>query len=445
VAETTSTRRTSGIGGKVGFAVYLIVTVVLLAELVLRGYFALQIGPRVLAYGTPWYRNAFGETRKEQLIKQYDRELVGWDKNEDTLNTVSKHNNEKGGYFKFFPNEKKYIKDIDSGEIFPVTINSHGFRGKEFSVAKPDDVIRVLTLGASSTFGFYNKDDETYPYLLEQRLNKLCHGPKRFEVINFAIPDARAEQIRSMFVAEGLALDPDVITFYEGRNDSARIRPMDFRQAHSSEASVGWLHGAWEAMTRTFVLARFVDEQVAARTQVAADQALESLRTASARASKGFIGDLEEIREVADRRHILFIVANQQANSKSWFGIPAAQRMSQKGVTYGDEVAGIEHILERGEPISGYEFNFLIHARLMRDLRAWADKYKLPFVDIIKLLDQERQHMVSWVHLDAYANHKVAGALADEILRRECPDRMTPPEQVEASHPGGSLPHTAQP
>ena len=221
------------------FAVYLIVTVALLLELALRGYFALQVGPRVLAYGTPWYRNAFGETRKEELIKQYDRELAGWDENEDTLNTVSKHNNEKGGYFKFFPNEKKYIKDIDSGKIFPVTINSHGFRGKDFSIAKPDDVIRVLTLGASSTFGFYNKDDETYPYLLEQRLNKLCHGPKRFEIINFAIPDARAEQIRSMFVAEGLALDPDVITFYEGRNDSARIRPMDFRQAHRQRSVDG--------------------------------------------------------------------------------------------------------------------------------------------------------------------------------------------------------------
>jgi hypothetical protein len=421
VGETRSARRSS-FGGRLAFAVYLVVTVALLLELSFRGYFALQVGPRVLAYGTPWYRNAFGELRKEQLLKQYDRELAGWDHNEDTLNTVSKHNNEKGGYFKFFPNEKKYIKDIDSGEIFPVTINSHGFRGKEFSVAKPDDVIRVLTLGASSTFGFYNKDDETYPYLLEQRLNKLCHGPKRFEVINFAIPDARAEQIRAMFVTEGLALDPDVITFYEGRNDSARLHPMDFRQTHNSEASTGWLHGLWNGMTRTFIVARFVDEQFAAHTRLAADDALESLRTVSDRTSKVFLQDLEEIREVAKRRNILFIVANQQANSKSWFGIPAAQRMSQKGVTYGDEVAGIEHMLKRGEPISGYEFNFLIHARLMQDLRTWAAKNKLPFVDIISLLDHERQHMVSWVHLDGYANHLVADTLADEILRDKCPE-----------------------
>jgi hypothetical protein len=414
--ETKSARRRSAFGGRAAFVVYLIVTVALLLELTLRGYFALQVGPRVLAYGTPWYRNAFGEHRKEELIKQHDRERVGWHENEYTLNTVSKHNNEKRGYFKFFPNETKFIKDIDRGKIFPVTINSHGFRGKDFSISKPDDVIRVLTLGASSTFGFFNKDDETYPYLLEQRLNQLCHGPKRFEVINFAIPDAGAFEIRAMFVAEGLALDPDVITFYEGRNDSARIRPMDFRQARS-ETSTGWLHGVWNATTSIFILARFVDEQFAAQTQVSADDALESLRNISARTSKAFLLDLDKIRKVAERSNILFIVANQQANSKSWFGIPAAQRIGQKGVTYGDEVAGIERILQRGEPISGYEFNLLIHARLMRDLRNWAEKNKLPFVDIVSLLDQERQHLVSWVHLDVYANGLVADALADEILQ----------------------------
>ena len=419
MVETTSARRRSVFGGRVAYAVYLIVMVALLLELTLRGYFALQVGPRVLAYGTPWYRNTFNEHRKEQLIQQYDRERVGWNENESTLNMVSKHDNLKRGYFKFFPNETKYIKDIDSGQIFPVTINGHGFRGKDFSISKPDDVIRVLTLGASSTFGFFNKDDETYPYLLEQRLNQLCHGPKRFEVINFAIPDAGVFEIRAMFMAEGLALDPDVITFYEGRNDSARLRPMDFQQVGTSETSTGWLPGVWNATTRTFILARFIDEQFAAHTRVSTDDALESLRNIGARTSKWFLLDLEKIRQVAAGKNIVFIVANQQANSKSWFGIPAAQRMGQKGVTYGDEVAGIERILQRGESISGYEFDFLIHARLMRDLRSWAEKNKLPFVDIISLLDQQRQHLVSWVHLDAYANGLVADALADEILKHE--------------------------
>lgn len=428
VTEPAPARHKSGFCGGLVFAGYLIVVVALLLELALRGYFALQVGPRVLAYGTPWYRNAFGEHRKEELIKQYDRERAGWNENEDTLDTVSKHDNAKGGYLKFFPNETKYIKDIDTGEIVPVTISSHGFRGEDFSIAKPDDVIRVLTLGASSTFGFYNKDDETYPYLLEARLNERCRGPKRFEVINFAIPDARVEQIRAMFLAEGLDLDPDVVTFYEGRNDSARIRPMDFRQVtRRIKASTSWLDGAWDAMTRTFILARFLDEQFAADAQVSADDALESLRNISARTSKAFLLDLDEIRKVADRRNILFIVANQQANSKSWFGIPQAERMGMQGVTYNDEVSGIERILQRGEPISGYEFNFLIHARLMRELKSWAQKNKLPFVDVISLLDQQRHHLVSWVHLDAYANGLVADAFAGEVLRHKCPGPVEQP------------------
>lgn len=92
-----------------------------------------------------------------------------------------------------------------------------------------------------------------------------------------------------------------------------------------------------------------------------------------------------------------------------------------KGVTYNDEVSAIEHTLARGDPISGYEFNFLIHARLMRDLEAWAHDKKLPFVNIIGVLDQERHHLLSWVHLDAYANSLIADALADEIIRLRCP------------------------
>ena len=96
--------------------------------------------------------------------------------------------------------------------------------------------------------------------------------------------------------------------------------------------------------------------------------------------------------------------------------------MKLKGVTYQDEVDQIRALLERGESISGYELNFLVHDRLMRDLEGWARRERLPFVDIIGLLDQERHHLVSWVHLDPYANRLVASAFADEILRHTCPE-----------------------
>jgi len=75
----------------------------------------------------------------------------------------------------------------------------------------------------------------------------------------------------------------------------------------------------------------------------------------------------------------------------------------------------------RGETLSGYDFNFLVHERLMTDLEAWARAAGLPFVDVITLLDQERHHMLSWVHLDPFANRLIAEALAEPILDHACP------------------------
>lgn len=411
-----------GFGSKLLYATYLLLVVAALLELSLRGYYALQVGPRVLVYGTPWYQNDFGRQRKAQLIAQYDEEHAAWDAKERAIDSVMNHDNQRGGYQKFFPNETKYFKDIDTGEIVPVTINTHGFRGPDYSIAKPGDVIRVLTLGASSTFGFFSRDHETYPRLLQQKLNERCSGQKRFEVINFAIPHARAEEIRAMLVAEGMTLKPDVITFYEGRNDSDRLHPMDFRQGslHSAQASGTRLQSAWNWATHTFILARLVDQVRSSQLQVSSGNALESLDRLSRRTSKAFLLDLDAIRALAAGQNILFIVANQQASSKSWFGIPEAQRRKLSGVTYANEVSSIQRILRRGEPISGYEFNFLIHAQLMQDLEAWAKAKRLPFVDIIELLDQDRHHLVSWVHLDAYGNGVVADALASEILPHVC-------------------------
>jgi hypothetical protein len=67
-------------------------------------------------------------------------------------------------------------RDPDTQEPYRVTINSRGFRGKEFSDEKKPGVIRVITLGESSTFGLHARDDETYPYDLEHFLNKDCPG-----------------------------------------------------------------------------------------------------------------------------------------------------------------------------------------------------------------------------------------------------------------------------
>ncbi len=408
------------------YGLYLLIVVLLLFEVAVRVFFSFEIGPRVLAFGTSWYRNELGDRRREQIEQVFDREADDWLKDEDTFNTVYTHEDEKGGYLKFFPNEAKFHKDVDTGEVFPVTINGHGFRGKEFVVEKPEGVIRVLTLGASSTVGLWNRDDETYPYQLELLLNENCPGPQQFEVINFAIPHAVADQILAMFLTEGVALEPDVITFYEGRNDSYQLHPMDFfggrTEVDGVEQGAGSRDNFWYELSQRLIVARLLDELLTNHARISAEKTNQILERVATRTSQEFLLDLDQLRQVAQRRGIVFIVANQQANSKSWFGLPEKERMKLKGVTYQDEVDQIRALLERGESISGYELNFLVHDRLMRDLEGWARRERLPFVDIIGLLDQERHHLVSWVHLDPYANRLVASAFADEILRHTCPE-----------------------
>ena len=176
-----------GLSWKKKLTLIVIISVVtaLMIEVGARVVFAVKVGPKALLYGTSYQRS------KE--VKQENH-------------TVQQHESELGGYSKYFPNEEKIDHSPLTGETFPVTINSHGFRGREFTKAKQPGVVRIVTLGASSTFGYYDKDDETYPHFLQQRLNEV--GPRRFEVINLGIPHLWSDQILALFLAEGCPYSP---------------------------------------------------------------------------------------------------------------------------------------------------------------------------------------------------------------------------------------------
>jgi hypothetical protein len=140
-------------------------------------------GPRVLLYGTPWFHHHVPPAGQETGVEY--------------------HSVETHGYTKYFPHEEKWAND--SRGRHRVRINDHGLRGPDFDDAKKPGVLRVLTLGASSTFGFENRDHETYPYYLQQVLDREA-GRGRFEVINFAVPHADSDAIAAMFHVEGVPL-----------------------------------------------------------------------------------------------------------------------------------------------------------------------------------------------------------------------------------------------
>jgi hypothetical protein len=63
-----------------------------------------------------------------------------------------------------------------------VSINDFGYRDKERKKIKGNGVFRIICLGGSNTYGAAVNDNETYPYYLEELLNK--RSDKKFEVWN---------------------------------------------------------------------------------------------------------------------------------------------------------------------------------------------------------------------------------------------------------------------
>jgi GDSL-like Lipase/Acylhydrolase family len=376
---------------------------VLLAEAATRAYFSWIVGPRVLLYGTDWYRNT--EQKRQRLTDSEEKEAKTEWARQDTIETQPVH---LQGYNKFFPNENKTTKDVDTGERIPVKINSHGFRGREFEVQKAPGVVRVLTMGASSTFGYYDRDDQTYPYYLEQILNSACSSGVRFEVINFAIPHATSANIAAMFLGEGVGLKPDVATFYEGRNDSTLVRnPKNI-----------W-DKAYAVLVHRLLLVAFLDQTLIGERASITDPTLK-LGPQAAERSREFLANLTTILDASKKNGVELIVASQQATSRSPIpGVPK-DRMALHGVTYAEEAAEVRRRMERHENISEFEYSFLIHQQLMRDEKQWAEAHDVPFVDVIGALDQNRDDLLSWVHLNAEANRIVAAKLSEPILKKFC-------------------------
>ena len=374
-------------------------------ELVARMYFAVLMGPSVLWYGTSFHRrHVDGSVERSALIHSlYHRRLRGSD---DEHHNVRQHAFVAQNYTKYFPYEERYTYDADTGEIFRVTINRRGFRGADVADEKPPGTLRVVTLGASSTFGYHNPDDGTYPATLQRVLNEQCGEGPRYEVINLGIPHLRSDQILSLFLAEALPLRPDVVTFYEGLNDSADEGKEEQAGKRRSlkKAASHWLYD--------HVLLAFLVDEITASWWERFDAA--QIDTIAQGRPERFVENLRQIYDECRRQGILFVVGAQQARSL------LVPREELKGVTYADEVRRVREKLAREGYVTKNERNFLVHDRVNAAQRHWALENGVPFADIAATLDRDRDVLVSWVHVNPRGNRLIAETYAREILPRTC-------------------------
>ena len=106
------------------------------------------------------------------------------------------------------PNSVETNDEAAYGEI-SVHINGLGFRGKDRSVSKPEGVFRILCLGGSNVFGYELNDDQTWPHLLEQQLNR--RNPGRFEVWNLGVGGYNGQQMAVTGKEACEKYDPDLL------------------------------------------------------------------------------------------------------------------------------------------------------------------------------------------------------------------------------------------
>jgi lysophospholipase L1-like esterase len=342
-----------------------------------RSLVALRAGPRALAYG-------FVPDRRDR-------------------HTVVLHDDLRAGYSKYPPRATLTDFDPATGATFPVKVNARGLRGADFEDRKASGTIRVVTLGASSTFGYHSRDGDTWPVRLQEILQRACSRP--YEVLNFGIPHLMSDEIAALFVAEALPLDPDVVTFYEGINDASLRR----ERHHLRRSLRRWapLRSAYRVLRDHLMIVRVADEVVRphARRYSRADAAAH----AEGRAAR-FLANLDRIRSECDARGIRLLVATQQANALARTG------RELRGWTYADEERELRGRLAAGDTIDVYGLAFLTHAELMRALRDWAAQHEVELVDVVAALDERRDVLVNWVHLRPEGNRMVAETFAPIIL-----------------------------
>ncbi|PYO11794.1 MAG: hypothetical protein DMD31_17875, partial [Gemmatimonadetes bacterium] len=284
------------------------------------------------------------------------------------------HSAARMGYFKFPPSRVLHQYGMFS-QPTPIGIDSLGFRGADFLPTKPPNVFRVICMGESSTFGFFDRDEFTYPATLERLFReRRGKGGSQVEVINTGIPHANSDNILAMFRTELLSYGPDVITVYAGYNDAAYM--MD---ENTIQEALRWMHGH-------FATKHQIDLHVARYER--------NLRAIVALAKANGI-------------RVVFI--------KQPMTIDYRREFVHNATPYHGQVADARNRLSQGSHLSGLQTTILVHSALMEVLTRLARDLDIPMVDNIAIVDEHPEYFASYVHLTEKGNETLAEALYKTI------------------------------
>ena len=99
-----------------------------------------------------------------------------------------------------------------------IKINSAGFRDdNELTIEKPDNTVRIFTLGDSCTFGWGVESEDSFAKVLEKKLND-SSSDINYQVLNAGIVGYSSHQGMPLLKHKILKYSPDIITVAYGWN-----------------------------------------------------------------------------------------------------------------------------------------------------------------------------------------------------------------------------------
>jgi len=212
------------------------------------------------------------------------------------------------------------VRDEASGLLVPrpgyevrganihIRINSLGFRGQEFSRAKPAGTFRIVCLGASTTFSAEaSSNDAVWTHRLQEKLRKEFPG-RRIEVINAAVSGYVADDNLRNLRQRVLALDPDLVIYYEANNEIVR----DTRELAVREGLIGAEESrqpAWtSALSNVSLLFDLAYMNMAILTR-SRDTGHRTLDRVPADLPNRFVGVLDQMRQELSARNISLVLS----------------------------------------------------------------------------------------------------------------------------------------
>ena len=152
--------------------------------------------------------------------------------------------------------ERLYYKAPPSRDtVNPV--NSLGFRGRELQ-KKTGGMIRIVCLGGSTTYGTGLNHGDTYPTLLQGKLDQQC-GTGRYEVVNAGQPAFTLPHMIRLTEREIVHLEPDMLIVMSINNNLKAPGFWFLERAGSEKDLPSYLRSAKRWMVRHSVLGVLVN------------------------------------------------------------------------------------------------------------------------------------------------------------------------------------------